>query len=531
MSARPPFKRILLINPPTGLYRRDDRCQCTVEDQTVQVVFPPMDLALAAACAERAGATCRIEDYPVVRRTWDDFIADLKDFQPDLLILNSTTATLVGDLQTCQIAKEQIPGILTAAKGETLVVNAIHVLRDHPELDFILPNEAEEAVEELATGKGFCEIRGSHFSGRILERYGEPATDTLVEPEGKAQISKVKARTAPQERVALLEPEANLADRVFFTGKRQLQQDLDSLPFPARHLLKNHVYRSPETGNPIAVIHGNRGCPAKCVFCPAGVLTDFTVRARDPKRILEEIRVCVEEFGVREFLFHGDTFTINKRWLLELCGLIQASGLDVRWGCNSRVDTMDDERAKAMKAAGCWVVAFGIETGDDEILVHMRKNATTAQALDAVACVKRNGLRVHTFFVIGTPWETVETLERTFQFIQKLDPDFFDFNIATPLPGTELHDIAIREGLFESKYDPSRTGYASGNTRTLSGLDSAFLQKWRREHLLKMYLRPRYIARMFANAGGAKKSLQYARAGAKRLRQLVFNKGSAAQPV
>ncbi|HNM45417.1 MAG TPA: hypothetical protein PKH51_00205, partial [Candidatus Sumerlaeota bacterium] len=119
MSARPPFKRILLINPPTGLYRRDDRCQCTVEDQTVQVVFPPMDLALAAACAERAGATCRIEDYPVVRRTWDDFIADLKDFQPDLLILNSTTATLVGDLQTCQIAKEQIPGILTAAKGET----------------------------------------------------------------------------------------------------------------------------------------------------------------------------------------------------------------------------------------------------------------------------------------------------------------------------------------------------------------------------------------------------------------------------
>jgi radical SAM superfamily enzyme YgiQ (UPF0313 family) len=529
--ARTPLRRILLINPPTGLYRRDDRCQCTVEDQTVQVVFPPMDLALGAAIARRDGATCRIEDYPAVRRGWESFIDDLEEFQPDVLMLNSTTATLSGDLETCRLAKERFPNLLTLAKGETLVVNAVSVLRDHPELDFVLPNEAEEAIGEVIRGVPFAEIRGSHFRGDLLARYGESPTANLAEPEGKAQVAKSRRSLVGEDRVAVLDPEADvaaLADRVFFSGKRELQQDLNQLPLPARDLLRNDAYRSPETGNMIAVVHGNRGCPSKCVFCPAGVLTDFTVRYRSIDSIIGELKQCVEVHGISEFLFHGDTFTINKKWLLELCSRIQSEKLKIRWGCNSRVDTMDDERAQAMKAAGCWVVAFGIETGDDEMLVKMKKNATTAQAREAVACVKRNGLRVHTFFVIGLPWETEETLERTWKFIQDLDPDFFDFNIGTPLPGTELHGIALEHNLFEQHYDPSRTGYASGATRTLSGLDSAFLQNWRREHLLKLYLRPKYIARMLTKAGGAKQTMQYVKAGTKRLKQLLSNRGSAA---
>lgn len=522
MKKKPP-KRVLLINPPTGLYRRDDRCQCTVEDQTVQVVFPPSDLAYSAACAERQGAICRIRDYPAMGRGWDHFLSDLKRFRPHMLILNSTTATLDGDLQTCQLAKEHLPGILTVAKGETLIVNAMTVLLDHPELDIVLPNEPETAVEEIVAGTSFGEIRGLHFRGELFRRYGQKIEGHLVQPEGKAQASAVKLRRTTEETIADLDPQT-IDKQVFFTGKRELNKDLDSLPFPARHLLRNNIYRSPETGNPIAVIHGNRGCPAKCVFCPAGVLTDFSVRYRTPENIVQEIRECVEEHGIREFLFHGDTFTMNKKWMIELCGLIKDSGLDIHWGCNSRVDTIDDERAVAMKAAGCWVVAFGIETGDAEMLEHMKKNATLDQAREAVACVKRNGLRVHTFFVIGLPWETEETLENTWQFIQEIDPDFFDFNIATPLPGTELHQVALRDNLFVEDYDPARAGYASGAITTYSGLDSEFLEKWRRERLLKMYLRPKYITRMLARAGSPKNTVMYAKAGAKRLRQLLLPK-------
>jgi len=398
------------------------------------------------------------------------------------------------------------------------------VLRDHPELDVVLPNEPEEAVGEVARGVPFSEIRGMHFNAALLARYGEEPTRELYEPAGKAQVAAKKRTQFAEDRVATIETELNAPARVLFTGKRDLKQDLDALPFPARHLLKNNIYRSPETGNPLTVVHGNRGCPAKCVFCPAGSLTDYTVRLRSTDSVVRELKECVEKHGIREFLFHGDTFTVNKRWLLELCGKITAAKLNIHWGCNSRVDTMDDERAIAMKSAGCWVVAFGVESGDDEMLKHMKKNATVAQAREAVACVKRNGLRVHTFLVIGLPWETEETLEKTYQLLVDLDPDFFDFNIATPLPGTELHEIALRENLFEADYDPSRAGYASGSARTLGGLKSEFFQKWRKERLLKMYLRPRYIARMLWKAGGPKNTLQYARAGAKRLGQLMSRK-------
>jgi radical SAM superfamily enzyme YgiQ (UPF0313 family) len=479
-----------------------------------------MDLAMAAALSERRGVTCRIVDYPAEGKGWEAFQADLAEFQPDALMVNSTTATMAGDLQTCYIAKEKFPRILTMAKGETLIVNASTVLRDHPELDVVLPNEAEEAVAEIVSGSPFCDVKGIHFRSDLLARHDEPPGPGLVLPEGKAQAAAAKMRRMAPETPAVIREGAE-AESVFFTGKRPLTKDLDAYPFPARHLLKNHIYISPETGNPLTVVHGNRGCPAHCIYCPAGLLTDYTVRHRSPQSVLDELRECVETHGIREFLFHGDTFTINKKWLLELCNGIVDAGLDIHWGCNSRVDTMDDERAAAMKRAGCWVVAFGIEHGDQQMLDNMKKNATVDQAREAVACCKRNGLRVHAFMVIGLPWETEETLERTFNFLRELDPDFFDFNLATPLPGTELHQIALDNNLFEASYDPARAGYATGGIRTLSGLDSAYLAKWRKERLLRMYLRPNYIGRMLMKAGSPSNTLHYVKAGAKRLKQLT----------
>lgn len=516
----PQLRKILFLNPPTGLYRRDDRCQCTVEDQTVQIVFPPMDLAMSAAVAERAGALTRVEDYPATRRGWAEYIRDLEEFEPDMVVINSTTATLKGDLDAIRLAKEKVPGVLTAAKGETVVYSAENVLADAPDLDLILPNEPEGSVEDLVRGTDLPEIRGLHMRVGLLEKHGFTLTPNCSAPVKKAQASKVALKREEREGTAAPAP-AEGPDRAIFTGKRPLNDRLDDLPFPARHLLRNEVYISPETGNPLTVIHGNRGCPAKCVFCPAGVLTDFSVRKRSVPNVIAELKECVERYGIREFLFHGDTFTIDKRWLLELCSAIREAKLEIRWGCNSRVDTMDDERAAAMKSAGCWVVAFGIETGDEGLLEKMKKGATLAQARHAVGCVKRAGLRVHTFLVIGLPWETPETLERTYQFALELDPDFFDFNIATPLPGTELHEIALAEDLFEEGYDPARADYAHGAIRTFSGMDSKFFAEWRRSRLLKMYLRPSYIARMLTKAGGARQTMQYVKAGTRRLGQLL----------
>jgi len=475
------FSRALLINPPTGLYRRDDRCQCKVEDQTVQIIFPPIELATLGAVLRQAGVTVRIQDYPALGASWDRYFEDLKAFQPDLVLVNVVTATSDLDFQALAAAKDILGAdrVLTLAKGEYMDTQGEQALASHPEVDFGLHGEVEQVLGRFHDGEALDSLPGLLWR-RPAQNGAPPA---VVRNPGHPLLG-----------------------------------DLDALPFPARDLLDNSLYRSPETGHPLTVIHGNRGCPSKCIFCPAGVMSGYKVRYRSPTRIMAEIEECVTRYGLREFLFHGDTFTLNKPWLLELCDLIVASGHKIHWGCNSRVDTMDDERAERLRRAGCWVVAFGVESGNQAILDHMKKGQRAERAQQAVAICKRHGLRTHAFFVIGTPWETRSTLEETYRFARRLDPDFFDFNIAYPLPGTELYDLTLREGLFENA--PDRGGYASAAVRTFA-LSSRELTEWRRKALLAMYLRPRYVARTLLRAGSPRVALHYVKSGLRRLRQLV----------
>ncbi|MBN1865784.1 radical SAM protein [Candidatus Sumerlaeota bacterium] len=487
MKPEQSFRRILFLNPPSGLYRRDDRCQSRVEDQTVRIVFPPIDLARLAAIARRAGAEARIGDYPALGASWDRYRADLAEFRPDAVAFSVTTATVGSDIEAARIARAVDPAIRTVALGQHFEDAGETLLRSEPALDLALHGEVEENFERL--------VRGESPANWAAVLYRNPESGEIVRRPGPAIV-----------------------------------EDLDSLPFPARDLLDNSLYRSPETGNPLTTIQANRGCPARCVFCPAGRLSDYRLRLRSPVRILEEIRQCVEAFGLREFLFNGDTFTMNKRWLLELCAAISDSGLGIRWGCNSRVDTMDRERAEALRRAGCWVVAFGVESGDQEMLDRMKKGTRLEQAERAVEACKAAGLATHAFFVIGLPWETKETLDRTMALARRLDTDFFDINIAYPLPGTEFYEIARREGLIERlKETHGKTGegaslpdgsYARAAVRTHT-LSADYLTRWRRNALLRLYARPRYVARTLRRAARTGTVRNYLRAAATRVRGLL----------
>jgi len=477
------YKRVFLMNPPSGLYRRDDRCQSKVEDQTVRVVFPPIELGVLAAIARKAGAKVVLKDYPTVGATPQDYIRDIQEFQPDFLLLNTTVHTLAEDLQAFCIAREFFPHIRTVIKGEAVAIQAERVLREHPELDVVLDGEPEPAMEMLVQGKPLPEI------GNIAWR------DADGLPHRNAQLPFIA--------------------------------NLDDLPLPARDLFDNSLYRSPENGRLITAIYAQRGCPSKCIFCPAGTLYDFKVRERSVLSVVDEIQECVERYGIRDFLFHGDTFTLHKKWLIDLCREILHRGLDVHWGCNSRVDTIDDERAQWMRKAGCWVVAFGFEHGSQEILDKMKKGARVEKAHEAVRVCRRNGLQVHGFFVIGMPWETRETLDETFRFVKSLDTDYFDFNIAYPLPGTEYYDIVQRDKLFEVP-DPLSGSYAQAAVRSYE-LSSEELTNWRKRALVKMYSRPAWIFRTVRHAAGSGNSVHYAREAWFRLNHLLKTKRLSVQ--
>jgi radical SAM superfamily enzyme YgiQ (UPF0313 family) len=159
------------MNPPSELYRRDDRCQSKVEDQTVRVVFPPIELGVLAAIARDLGAEVVLKDYPTVYATADEYISDLNEFQPDLVLLNTTAHTIKEDLAAFSVAREFFPSVRTIVKGEAVAVKADEVLKNHGELDVILDGEAEETFRELLAGIPLRDIQGdSSQSGATAAR-------------------------------------------------------------------------------------------------------------------------------------------------------------------------------------------------------------------------------------------------------------------------------------------------------------------------------------------------------------------------
>lgn len=473
-------RRVMLIHPPSGLYRRDDRCQSKVSDQTVQVVFPPLNLAYLAACLERAGAECFVRDYPPQRATLADFERDLHALRPTELVVGVTFPTLANDLEACAIAKAAVPGLRVIGRGELFQVLDRPLLAEHPALDVVLRGEAEETIVELVSGRPPAEILGISYRP---------------------------------------DPWSGKPEDVVRTQDRPFLRELDQLPLPARHLLDNSLYRTPESGRMLTTIETQRGCPAKCIYCPAPIANGYRIRTRSPQSIVDELRDCIDRHGIRDFLFHADTFTWMKKWVLELCAVIEREGFAIRWGCNSRVDTIDDERLAAMKRAGCWVIGFGVETGNAETLDKIKKNAKLSDAENAFRLCRKHGIRSHCFLVIGFPWETREMIEETIEFARSLDPDFFDVNIAYPLPGTEFDQLVRDEGLLD--FDRTANGgYGIPAVRT-HALDAEELDRLRRQALLRLYFRPAYIARTLWQAGSPAVMARYIGAGVRRAGSLL----------
>ena len=471
---------VLLIQPPTGSYRRDDRCQSRVEDQAIQVLFPPMDLAHHAAVLEREGYGCSIRDYSTAKIPVARALEEIRSFGPTVLFFSSTQPTQENDLAFAAQVKSDLPGIVIVLRGESVTFQDEEILNLHPQVDYLLRGESEETLTELL----------DHLRS-----------------EKRTPLSEIAGLSYRGENGFIR------------TEDRKFLADLNLLPWPARHLLDQSLYRSPETGNVLTTLYAARGCPYPCIFCPAPLASGRPVRLRDVSDLIDEIRHCVNENGIREFLFHGDTFTYSRKWVMELCEAIVQQGLKVRWGCNSRVDTIDAEMLAAMKAAGCWVIGFGVESGHEETLERIRKAVKREKIVEAFRLCRSAGIRSHAFFVFGFPWEGPEHLEADLQLAKEIDPDFFDFNVAYPLPGTELLEMVSESGLLEREL-VDQGGYAVPAARTQS-LTREELDRWRKKALLSLSLRPRYIARTLLQSGSPGNAWNYVRAGSRRLYQLL----------
>lgn len=460
--------KALLINPPTGLFVREDRCQSAVGDFAVSFLRPPHDLMLIASSIRDIGAKCTIKDYPVEKKTWLDFKNDLYDFSPDILILSVTTPSLEEDLKACKIAKEINPKITTIAKGAHFNLDDSAILRDYNELDIVVRNESFLTVKEIILHRKPEDIKGITF------RYNE---------------------------------------KIIRNPDIDFLEDLDKLPIPARELINNNLYLRPDTRQPMAVIETARGCPYECIFCLASQVSGRKIRKRTPQAIVSEIEDCIGNFNIRNFHFKSDTFTCDKEWVKTLCREMIKRDLAIEWICNSRVDTIDEELASLMKKAGCFAIGFGVESANQMILDRIKKGTTPEEAKRAIALCKNVGILSYAYFMVGFPWDTRETVSDSIRFAIETNPDFVDFFIAYPFPGTALEEIVRNEGLLKSNLANIKA-YAMPTLKTYK-LSEAELHKMRKLALRKFYLRPHYIARTLLKAGSFGKIRNYLREGSR----------------
>ena len=227
----------------------------------------------------------------------------------------------------------------------------------------------------------------------------------------------------------------------YITPERAFTQDLDSLPFPARHLLPNESYiqfGKKKYGYSITTVMSTRGCPYECEFC-SNVIFGGSYRERSATNIVDEIEGALA-LGYDRISFADDVFTLRQKRVLDVCAEIKKRGLHFYWECLARVDSIDAPTYVEMYQAGCRRVYFGIESGDDTILRLMNKKITASEAQNAVMAAHQAGLEVGAFFILFYPGETNQTVLNTLHFTNTIPLDYLGLTMPYPLPGTALYE-------------------------------------------------------------------------------------------
>lgn len=453
------MKNVMLIYPPGELFQRgEDRCQSNIKSSTATSIRACNDLGYCASVLKNT-YNIFLKDYQTENLSFEDLKRDFEKIKPDVLFVSVTNTTIFKDLE---IINALNPSCCTILKGAVFYNPEDEMLNmlDLKNIDYLIATEAECIIKDLIE---------AHFNDK----------------------SKLK------EINGIVYKENNKWIKTNFDIRFE---DLDLLPFPDRDLMNNMLYTLPDTGEVQATIATSRGCPSSCIYCLTPKLTGRKLRLRSAKNIFDELLECYKKYNIKNFFFKSDTFTMNKEWTIELCNYIINSELNkkIKWVANSRVNPIDEETLLKMKQAGCHLIAFGFESGSEKSLINMKKGAVIEQNIKAAKMAKKAGLQIYGFYLIGFPWEDMSDLKKTEDLIFKINADFIELHIAAPFYGTELYNLAKKEGLI----DESILGKDYFNSPTLGTkyLTIKQINEFRRKIILKYHLRPSYILKKLYGA-------------------------------
>jgi radical SAM superfamily enzyme YgiQ (UPF0313 family) len=371
----------------------------------------PLGLSHIAAVLEKNGIEVEVLDLLVSQYSEEKLHRHMAEFRPEVVGATAVTMNYPISSNILRLCKRFDENVVTVIGGPHVTFCAEQTLREAPWIDIVVRGEGEYTMLDIARGKELPEIEGLVFR-----------------KEGGIET----------------------------TGNRPWVENLDELPFPARHLFPLSKYRALTAG--VSLITG-RGCPFNCIFCAGHRMTGRRVRLRNPRLVVDEMQL-LQELGLGVIHVEDDLFTLNHAHVYAICDEIMNRGLKIKWDVFSRVDTVNREVLRKMKQAGCFSLVYGVESGNQGILNRAKKKITLKKVRQAVALTEEMGMKAFASFIVGLPGETKDTLRQSYDLARQLGIPH-TFHALAPFPGTEVREKAGEYGITVltdewSKYDANR---------------------------------------------------------------------------
>jgi radical SAM superfamily enzyme YgiQ (UPF0313 family) len=449
---------ILTLNPPFhSKYSRSQRSPAVIKSG---VMYYPIWLAYATGVLEHAGFTVKLVDAPADGHNLTYILDLVKEFKPRLTIIDTSTPSIINDINVAEAIKEVIPGTFMMLVGPHVTALPEESLSINPAINAVARGEYDYTVLDV---------------GQFLENGGD--------------INNILGLSYRDYK----------KNEIVNNHDRPLIQNLDSLPFVSQ-VYKNHLnvenYFYSITQYPEVTIVTGRGCPYHCTYCIwPQTLTGHGYRRRSVENVADEFEHISRELPqVKEIFIEDDTLTVNKKRSIALSKELIRRGNQLPFTANSRAD-VDFETLYWLKQAGLRLLCVGFESGDQTILDAIKKNITVDQFYEFQEASRKAKVLVHGCFMAGNPGETHETLAKTLKLAKDLNPDTAQFFPLMVYPGSEAYDLVKHNNnLITEDYNEWLT--PDGLHKSVVSYDNLSAEElvdWCDYARKSFYLRPRYL--------------------------------------
>lgn len=472
--------KILLANPPFRIKINDKLERYFVragsrwpfstikeKDNLPDYIPFPFYLAYTAAILEKKYQVV-VDDGVAINETENEFLDIVFRESPNIILFETSTPTINYDLQLAAKIKKKLRSLVICIAGTHATSYFTEILKNQ-EIDFVFLGEYEinfsKLVEALSGKKSIKMIDGIAYR------------------EGKK----------------------------IFSNKPVLIDPLDQLPIPARHLFPNNRKPNPTLYwdgfcqyKPAIQMHASRGCPFRCNFCLWNqvMYRNSKYRVFSPQRIVDEMEQVIKDYDAKEIYFDDDTFTADKKHVLEVCKEITKRKLNIHWSVMGDAMITDQEMIDAMADAGCIGIKFGVESGNKEILKHIEKPINFDKLKKFTDWCAKRKIKTHATFTFGLSGETKETMQQTLNLAKSLDVDSVQFSITTPFPGTRYYEELKKTNLLLANKWEDFDGASNSivKFRNLSKEEIIkFCQKASGQWLLHKLIQPKWTLRQLYN--------------------------------